>query len=132
MSEPQTNPARKCLVAQDYQAEFPGPIAVEAGEVFTVSEKTSLWEGNPAWIWLWCTDRRGKSGWVPQAIIQMEADGQTGTTRAAYDAREFTATAGQELTIEYEESGWFWCHDQEGGRGWIPLSHVVIAAPDAQ
>jgi len=125
MNRPQTDPERKCRVTSDYQTEFPDPIAVEAGEAFAVSARTSAWENNAAWIWVWCTDQREKSGWVPKNIIQMDADGQTGTTRAAYNARELTVTAGQELVIEHEESGWFWCRDQQGKRGWVPLSHVL-------
>ncbi|HKV03126.1 MAG TPA: SH3 domain-containing protein [Ktedonobacteraceae bacterium] len=125
MNRPQTGPERKCRVAKDYQAEFPDPIAVEAGEAFAVSERNSAWENNPAWIWVWCTDQRGKSGWVPKNIIQMDADGQTGTAPAAYNAIELTVTAGQGLTIEHEESGWFWCCDQQGKRGWVPISHVM-------
>ncbi len=124
MKIPHIDPERKCRVTKDYQAEFPDPIAVEAGEAFAVSERNSAWDHNPAWIWVWCTDQRGKSGWVPKNIIQMGADGLTGTTPAAYNARELTVIAGQELTIEQEESGWFWCHDQQGKRGWVPLSHV--------
>ena len=114
MSRLQTDPERTCRVAKGYQAEFPDAIAVEAGEAFTVSERTSAWENNPAWIWVWCTDQRGKSGWVPKNIIQMDADGQTGTTPAAYNARELTVTAGQQLSI-----------DQQGRCGWVPLSHMM-------
>ena len=125
MSRSQRDPERTCQVAKAYQAQFADPIAVEAGEAFAVSERTSVWENNPAWIWVWCTDQRGKSGWVPKTLIQMDADGQTGTTHAAYHARELTVTDGQELTITYEESGWFWCCDQQGRCGWVPLSHVV-------
>ncbi|HEU5383879.1 MAG TPA: SH3 domain-containing protein [Ktedonobacteraceae bacterium] len=126
MSRPQADPERTCRVARDYQAEFPDPIAVEAGDAFTVSARTSAWEDNPAWMWVWCTDQRGKSGWVPKNIIQMETDGQTGTTQATYNARELTVTAGQELSIEQEESGWFWCCDQQGNRGWVPISHIMV------
>ncbi|MDQ2888295.1 MAG: SH3 domain-containing protein [Chloroflexota bacterium] len=124
MNQPQTDPERKGWVAKDYQAEFPDPIAVEAGEAFAVSERISVWENNPAWIWVWCTDQQGKSGWVPKTIIQMDADGQTGSTHAAYNAIELTVKAGQKLTIEHEESGWFWCRDQQEKHGWVPLSHV--------
>ena len=126
MSGLQTVPGRKCRVAKDYRAEYADPIAVETGEAFTVSERTSAWEDNPAWIWVWCTDRREKSGWVPKNIIQLDADGQTGSTPTAYNARELTVTAGQELTIEQEESGWFWCCDQQGKCGWVPISHVTV------
>lgn len=124
MNRPQTDPGHKCRVTKEYQAEFSDPIAVEAGEAFAVSERTSAWESNPAWIWVWCTNQREKSGWIPKNIIQMDADDQTGTTPVAYNAIELTVTAGQELTIEHEESGWFWCRNQQGKRGWVPLSHV--------
>lgn len=128
MNRSQADPERKGRVTKDYQAEFADPIAVEAGETFVVSERTSTWEDNPAWVWLWCTDQRGKSGWVPKNIIQMNADGQTGTTLAAYNARELTVTAGQELRIEQEESGWFWCCDQQGKYGWVPISHMTAVS----
>jgi Variant SH3 domain len=124
MNGPQTAPKRTCWVIKDYQAEFSDPLAVEAGETFAVSERTTAWEDNPDWIWVWCTDQREKSGWVPKNIIQMDADGQTGSAHTPYTARELTVIAGQELTIENEESGWYWCCDQQGKRGWVPTSHV--------
>lgn len=126
MSRLQTDPERICRVAKDYQAEFADPIAVEAGEVFTVSERTTAWENNPSWIWVWCTDQREKSGWVPKKIIQMDTNSQMGTTYAAYNARELTVTTGQELIIKQEESGWFWCCNQQGKCGWVPISHMMV------
>lgn len=125
MSKLPTNPERICQVAKDYQAAFADPIAVEAGETFTIGERAEVWENNPAWVWVWCTDQRDKSGWVPEKIIQREPDGQTGTTQVAYHARELTVTAGQELIIKQEESGWFWCCDQQGTCGWVPISHTM-------
>jgi hypothetical protein len=100
---------------------------VEAGEAFAVSDNISAWENNPTWLWVWCTDPRGKSGYVPNTIIHRDADRQTGTTAVAYNARELTVTVGQELTIEDEESGWFWCCDQEGKRDWVPISHILVS-----
>lgn len=128
MNQSQADPERTGRVVKDYQAQFADPMAVEAGEAFTVSERAEPWENTPAWMWVWCTDQRGKSGWVPRNIIQMDTDGQTGTTHAAYNARELTVTAGQELSIEQEESGWFWCCDQQGKRGWVPISHMMAAS----
>lgn len=125
MSRLPTDSERICRVAKDYQAEFADPIAVEAGEAFTVDERTDVWENNLAWIWVWCTNQREKSGWVPKKIIQMDPDSQTGTTQVAYNARELTVTAGQELIIKQEESGWFWCCDQQGKCGWVPISHMM-------
>lgn len=125
MNRKQANCERDVRVIKDYQAEYPDPIAVEAGETFAVSEKTSAWENNPERIWVWCTDQREKSGWVPENLIQMDANGKTGSMVTAYSARELTVTAGQELTIEQEESGWFWCCNQLGEYGWVPISHVM-------
>lgn len=126
-----TEPARlerRCRVIKGYQASSVNPISVEAGEVFTVSEKRDAWEDNPAWLWVWCTDQRGRSGWVPKNVIQPGAAGGTGTTSAAYNAIELTVAAGQELVIEGEESGWFWCRDRQGRSGWVPMSHVAALA----
>lgn len=117
---------RKCHVIKDYQAEFADPIAVAAGEAFVVNDKRSPWDDNPEWMWVWCTDQRGKSGWTPQNLIELSEDGRIGTARTDYDARELTVAAGQELTIELEESGWYWCCDQAGKHGWVPISHVVL------
>ncbi len=125
MNSSQTAPERKCRLIKDYQAEYSDPIAVETAETFAMSEKASAWDDNPEWIWVWCTDQRGKSGWVPKNIIQMDAGGRIGRSHLAYNAIELTVSAGQQLTIELEESGWFWCRDQRGKRGWVPISHVV-------
>ena len=59
------NPSRKCMVVADYSAQFPDPISVNAGETFSVSDKVEPWNDNPDWLWVWCIDQRGKSGWVP-------------------------------------------------------------------
>ena len=115
---------RRCSVTKDYQSSNLDPIVVEAGEPFQVSEKTDFWDNNPDWLWVWCTDQRGKSAWVPKTIIHMEVDGKTGTTRAPYDATELTVAVGDELVVEQEESGWLWCLDQHGKYGWVPLAHV--------
>src|SRR5579863_1513786 len=77
-------PYRRCSVTKGYQSSNPDPIIVQAGESFHVSEKADLWDNNPDWLWVWCTDQRGKSAWVPKTIIQLDKDGQTGTTNCSY------------------------------------------------
>ncbi len=118
------NPVRSCLVTKDYQSTNPDPNRLQAGELFHVSEKTDCWDTNPACIWVWCTDRRGKSAWVPETIIHMDKDGKTGTASYPYDATELTVTVGDELTVEQEESGWLWCVKHQGKLGWAPVAHV--------
>ncbi|MBO0794509.1 MAG: SH3 domain-containing protein [Ktedonobacteraceae bacterium] len=122
--QPATFPARY-RVMKDYQKEFPDPLSVQAGELFLVSAKTDPWNGNPAWIWVWCTDQRDKGGWVPKNIIEMQADGQSAICSHPYNAVELTVAAGDELLAEQEESGWLWCVDQRGQRGWVPVEHVA-------
>lgn len=114
---------RYCVLA-DYQAEYPDPISVSAGEIFQVSEKVSFWNSNPDWVWVWCTDQRGKQGWVPKTVITLNSDGRTGTVCYPYTARELTIAAGEELVAHQEESGWLWCTNQQGKSGWVPLEHI--------
>lgn len=116
-------PARYRVV-KEYQASNPEPLAVQANETFQVSEKVSPWNENPEWLWTWCTDQRGKSAWVPTNIIELSPDGQSGITRQPYDAIELTVNIGDELQAEHEESGWYWCVDRRGQRGWVPIEHV--------
>lgn len=122
------SPGQRCRVTKDYQSSNPDPIKLQASEPFRVSERTDCWDNNPHWIWVWCTDLRGKSAWVPKTIIHMDRDGKTGTTHYPYDATELSVTTGDELTIEQEESGWLWCVKQQGNHGWVPLAHVELLA----
>ncbi len=112
-------------VVRDYEVEYSDPMSVRAGERLEVSEKVDPWQGNPAWRWVWCTDPRGKSGWVPYNLI--ETRGQTAVARYDYSAIELPAKVGETLTIEGAESGWLWCANQQGQRGWIPMDHVLPA-----
>ncbi len=120
-----TGQARKCRVIIDYQALYPDPISMRAGEPLTISEKVDYWNGNPDWVWVWCTDARGKSGWVPKVLIDVHSEGRTGIARYDYTATELTVTVGDELVVEREESGWLWCTDSQGKNGWVPADHVT-------
>lgn len=91
-------PYRRCYVTKDYQSSNPDPMMIQAGEPFHVSEKTDCWDNNSDWLWVWCTDQRGKSAWVPKTIIHMDRDGKIGATNYPYDATELTVTVGDELT----------------------------------
>lgn len=129
-SEASANPEtpgqpRICRVTADHQASYPDPISMEAGEIVDISDKVDDWNGNPNWVWIWCTDQRGKSGWVPKAWIDLNADGKTGTARYDYAATELTIAVGDELVVEGEGSGWLWCTNRQGKSGWVPADNVV-------
>lgn len=110
-------------VIRNYEREFPDPIIVQAGETLSASDQYSTWNDNPAWRWVWCTDVRGKSGYVPLSVI--ETRNQTSVARRDYSAVELTAKVGEILSIEAAESGWFWCSNQQGEHGWIPQDHLT-------
>ncbi|HEX6555708.1 MAG TPA: SH3 domain-containing protein [Ktedonobacteraceae bacterium] len=129
-SEARANPEtprqpRICRAIAGHQASYPDPISMEAGEIVDISEKVDEWNGNPNWVWIWCTDQRGKSGWVPKTWIDLNADGKTGTARYDYAATELTVAVGDELVVEGEGSGWLWCTNRQGKSGWVPADNVV-------
>lgn len=97
-----------------YRAAYPDPLVLRAGDRVTVAEKKSEWPG-----WLWCTDTGGKAGWVPADYIERKGD--TGTLVVDYDARELSVSAGDELQVLKEQSGWAWCRKPNGDLGWVPL-----------
>lgn len=115
-----TTPARPHRVTTSYQAQYPDPICVCAGEPVTVTGRTDTWEG---YTWVWCTDARGKSGWVPQTYL--EPRGDTWIIPRDYDAAELTARPGEIVTITTTESGWCWATNAAGHSGWIPAAHLT-------
>jgi hypothetical protein len=113
------------LVIADYQALYPDPLSVMAGEPLEVSKRVEYWNESPDWMWIWCTDQRGKSGWVPKDAIDFHASGTTGIARYNYTATELTVAVGEELVGVQEESGWLWRENQQGKSGWVPTDHVT-------
>jgi len=102
-------------VTADYQAPFPDPIRVQAGEQVGIDRgKTTNIPG-----WLWCA---GRSGWVPEAYL--EVHGQAGVLACDYDAIELTVHVGEVLTVSKEQSGFFWVTDPAGRQGWVPADHT--------
>jgi uncharacterized protein YgiM (DUF1202 family) len=105
-------------VVTDYQAPFPDPIRVKAGERVAIDpdKKTDI-AG-----WAWCTSRAGKSGWVPDVYVDRHDN--TGNMRCDYDAVELTIHAGDILTVSKMESSFYWVTDRNGRQGWVPAAHV--------
>ncbi|HZS79613.1 MAG TPA: SH3 domain-containing protein [Ktedonobacteraceae bacterium] len=109
-------------IRSDYQTQYPYPITMRAGDQIEVSDKQDLWDNRPEWVWVWCTNRQGKSGWVPKEYIAQHGD--MGIALRDYAATELSVQAGEEVTVEQEESGWAWCTNRQGQSGWVPLTHI--------
>lgn len=118
---------RRCRVIEEYQSSNPAPFSVHAGETFQISERVNLWNDNPAWVWIWCVDFRGRGGWVPKNAFAVSPGGLVGTAFFAYTAEELTVRVGDELLAYQEESGWIWCKTSDGRSGWVPAQSVVFA-----
>ena len=112
------DPKSPLRVISDYQAPYPNPIHVNAGDVISLDRtKETEFDG-----WVWCSDQAGMSGWVPESYI--EPNDNSGVMRCDYDAIELTIHVGDILTFLKAESGFYWVSDQTGRQGWVPASHV--------
>jgi hypothetical protein len=109
-------------VIKDYQTQYPDPLIVSAGDTLEIS-KEEPWDDNPAWIWLWCSNQQGRSGWVPQNYLERSKN--QGTMRFDYSTQELTVAVGEILTSTKEAAGWAWCTNQQGKSGWVPLSYLT-------
>ncbi len=110
---------KKGKVIQDYQAQYPDPITMRADEPITPGRRDPEWPG-----WVWCTDIRGKSGWVPESYIDQQ--GGAGRALKDYSAVELTVNAGEELVLGTLESGWYWATNSAHESGWVPERIIAI------
>ncbi len=107
-------------IIKEHKAIYPDPITMHMGDVIDVSDKEDTWNG---WIWIWCINQQGKSGWVPKSYVEY----RDGIWKARYDytALELSVSIGEIVTVMQEESGWLWCINQSGEKGWVPAESVV-------
>jgi hypothetical protein len=104
-------------MARDYAAAHATTISVHPGDHLQTGRHDTEWDG-----WIQCTDPRGVKGWVPESYLQIEGD--TATVLRPYCGTELSVSAGEELTVLERESGWLWCSDRFGLKGWVPETHI--------
>ncbi|PWB72375.1 hypothetical protein C3F09_06760 [candidate division GN15 bacterium] len=133
------------LVIAPHIPKFTQFMKVKAGEIVTVGKEDDEYPG-----WLWCTDSRGLSNWVPKEFLKMvdasKPQGLRPTNESIsnasidaapsavegraellvdYDATELTVQVGESVTVYGEQSGWLWCLTASGKWGWIPKECVA-------
>jgi hypothetical protein len=115
-------------VTKSYQPENPDPLKVASGEQLQVSERSDPWQGNPDWVWIWCTDPRGKSAWAPADLLEpVQGQGpDRATARYDYYAIELKVVKGDQIIIESEKNGWYWCRSSQEEHGWVPIDHIAL------
>jgi uncharacterized protein YgiM (DUF1202 family) len=121
MTDDSFEPGNKARVIQDYRARDEKPLTIAAGELLTCGKKDPDWPG-----WIWCTNWKGKGGWVPESYLSNQ--GENWTALRDYTARELSVKVGEFLTLRDLESGWYWASDRSGRSGWVPAKNVEILA----
>jgi uncharacterized protein YgiM (DUF1202 family) len=107
----------KGKVKSRYRSAYPEPLKLKRGEKVELGKRVSEWSG-----WVWCEDKSGKAGWVPESYLQIR--GNCGILLSDYDATELSVKRGEELMILKEQSGWLWCQNRKGDYGWVPRDKV--------
>ncbi len=109
-------------VVERYDAPYPDPIRVRAGDVVVADPaRTTDVVG-----WIWCAGPDGRSGWTPTAWI--DRDETPWRMRRDFDARELDVEAGDRVQPIFAESGFVWCA-QEGREGWLPDGVLALISP---
>lgn len=106
-----------CRVIKAYKSAYPERWLMRLGDRLEIGRRDDEWKG-----WIWCTDNRGKSRWVPEVYLRIEGD--SAIALCDYDSTELSVDLGDELTILKKAADWAWCRKANGQKGWVPLENV--------
>ena len=97
----------------DYEEKDSDPIHLEAGPEVTVGVTDRAWPG-----WIWATDNNGKSGYVPEEILEPLGEGRFAAMET-YDPTVLTVKRGDKIDSIRQIHGWHWCRSEAGEEGWV-------------
>jgi hypothetical protein len=109
-------------IVRDYRTQYTNPIRFAAGDVVILGERDTEW---PAFVWT-TIPMDGNAGWAPFDWLKPLGDGRAEALRD-YSAQELDADAGDEVVLQYELGGWWWCAHADGRYGWVPAAHLESA-----
>ena len=112
-------PGSIALIIKEHQASYPDPLLVKTGDELIVGKQDSQWSE-----FVWCTNKNAKSGWVPEK--HLDRQGERGVALQNYSTAELTIKVGEMVTLENEDSGWYWVTNKTGQSGWVPMENVAI------
>jgi uncharacterized protein YgiM (DUF1202 family) len=97
-------------------------MVMQRGEVLDVveTEKSERW---PAFVLV--VNERGSRGWVPTRYLKRK--GKKAVATRSYDTTTLDPVKGEVLTVLEEdiESGWLWCQDATGKKGWFAIDSIA-------
>ena len=111
----ETSGERRIVAA--WEATYSDPIVVDSGDVVSVGERGSEWDG-----WLWCTGPGGREGWIPAEFLARRAG--EWICLADYSAVELSIAEGETVRSHESVAGWEWCEKPSGEKGWIPSENL--------
>ena len=115
----ESHPQQRVRVTESYVTSDPNPIRFRKGDTLGVGHRDQLWRD-----YVWGTDQAGRSGWVPDAYLEMGTDSHTATALRDYDSTELTVGRDQVLEVLDEVGGWYLCRTEGGMSGWVPSTSV--------
>lgn len=107
-------------VIKPWMQSYSPALSVAEGECVTFGERDDDWPG-----WVWCRNRDGLGGWLPEDQLSVSASGETAVLMQAFDTVELTVEFGERLEGFEQRSGWIWCRNAVGRKGWVPSDCVT-------
>lgn len=117
MSQESKTAGKKAKVIADFNSEYSDPLIVREGDLLNIKEKSLEWPG-----WIYCINQHAQKGWVPESYINIT--GEFGVVLCPYNAAELNVRIGDQLMVAQEESGWCWCMNEGGEKGWVPAKNL--------
>lgn len=96
-----------------HTASYADPLTVQSGEPVTITDRFSEWQG-----WLWCLNRSGKGGWLPEELIDQQ--GTEGTVLQVFSTKELSVQVDELVTLQQFRNDWYWVTNRDQQSGWIP------------
>ena len=112
----------KIQVSSPHELPERPSIQLQVGEPVMVGDRDTEW---PEFVFV---SSAAGSGWVPAR--HLSASSGAAVVEVAYDTKELAVVAGQQVTVVARDdaSGWWWCRDNTGAEGWVPVA-VLRDAP---
>ena len=118
---------QRVRVVESHVTSDPNPVRFREGDTVGVGHHDQVWKQ-----YVWGTDQAGRSGWVPDAYLEIAGNGQTAIGLRDYDSTELTVGRKQVLEVLDEVGGWYRCRTESGQSGWVPSTSVEPVEPAVQ
>ena len=96
-------------VVAAWAASYDPALKVSPGEALTAGRRDDEWPG-----WVWCENRHGLGGWLPDEMVR------DGRAVAGFDTRELSVAIGDRVKVLQRRAGWTRCATRDGAEGWVP------------